>query len=95
MTYPDEMFDAAELTEKERQVLQIAKDAIERNAPAFKALAEMERNELIDKAIDELGWIVMGGQDGEEFYNSVLFIRKVLQSLKTTTTLKDFNLGDK
>jgi hypothetical protein len=95
MTYPDEMFDAAELTEKERQVLQIAKDAMERNAPAFKALAEMERNELIDKAIDELGWIVMGGQDGEEFYNSVLFIKKVLQSLKTTTTLKDFNLGDK
>ena len=95
MTYPDEMFDAAELTEKELQVLQIAKDAMERNAPAFKALAEMERNELIDKAIDELGWIVMGGQDGEEFYNSVLFIKKVLQSLKTTTTLKDFNLGDK
>ena len=95
MTYPDEMFEEAERREKENQVLQLAKDAIEHNAPEFKTLAEMERNELIDKAIDELGWIVIGGQDGAEFYNSILFIRKVLESLKTTTTLKDFNLGDK
>lgn len=70
------------LTEKEREVLEIAKQAIENNAPAFKRLAEIEKNELIDKAIEELGWIVAGGQDGEEFYNSILFIKKVLERCK-------------
>lgn len=78
-----------ELTEKEKKVLEIAKQAIENNAPAFKKLAEIERNELIDRAIDELGWIVMGGQDGNEFYNSILFIKQVLQSLKTDTEYQD------
>lgn len=80
--YPDEFFEEAVRREKENQVLEIAKQAIENNAPAFKRLAEIEKNELIDKAIEELGWIVMGGQDGEEFYNSILFIKKVLERCK-------------
>jgi len=80
--YPDEMFEEAARREKENQVLEIAKQAIENNAPAFKRLAEIEKNELIDKAIEELGWIVAGGQDGEEFYNSILFIKQVLERCK-------------
>lgn len=80
--YPDEMFEEAARREKENRVLEIAKQAIENNAPAFKRLAEIEKNELIDKAIEELGWIVMGGQDGEEFYNSILFIKQVLERCK-------------
>ena len=71
-----------QMTDKEKEVLEIAKQAIENNAPAFKRLAEIEKNELIDKAIEELGWIVAGGQDGEEFYNSILFIKKVLERCK-------------
>ena len=80
--YPDEMFEEAERREKENQVLEIAKRCIENNAPAFKQLAEIEKDELIDQAIEELGWIVMGGQDGEEFYNSILFIKQVLERCK-------------
>lgn len=80
--YPDAMFEEAARREKENQVLEIAKQAIEKNAPAFKRLAELEKNELIDKAIEELGWIVAGGQDGEEFYNSILFIKQVLERCK-------------
>ena len=42
----------------------------------------MTNNELIDQAIEELGWIVAGGQDSEEFYNSILFIKQVLEKCK-------------
>jgi predicted ribosome quality control (RQC) complex YloA/Tae2 family protein len=80
--YPDEMFEEAERREKENQVLQIAKDLIEQHGDAMKALAEIEKDELIDQAIEELGWIVAGGQDGEEFYNSINFIKRVLERCK-------------
>jgi hypothetical protein len=80
--YPDEMFEEAERREKENQVLQIAKDLIDQHGDAMTALAEIEKNELIDRAIEELGWIVAGGQDGEEFYNSINFIKRVLERCK-------------
>ena len=41
-----------------------------------------ERRELINEALEELNAIVMGGQDTREFYQSVTYIRKVLESLK-------------
>ena len=47
MTYPDAMFDEAERKEKEKKVLQIAKDAMEKHDEAFKKLARIERAERI------------------------------------------------
>ena len=41
-----------------------------------------ERRELINEALEELNAIVMGGQDTREFYNSVSYIRNVLERLK-------------
>ena len=93
--YPDEMFEEAERREKENKVLEIAKQCIEEHKEAFQHLAAIERQELAKKSFDELtkdqriqlaleeiDWIVIGGQDGEEFYGSIQFIRKVLKSLK-------------
>ena len=45
----------------------------------FKDLTDQERIKL---ALEELDWIVVGGQDGEEFYNSIQFIRRVLKSFR-------------
>ena len=45
----------------------------------FKDLTDQERIQL---ALEEVDWIVIGGQDGEEFYNSIQFIRRVLKSFR-------------
>jgi len=83
--YPDEMFEEAErreLEQKHEEILQIARDLIDQHGDAMTVLAEIEKDELIDQAIEELGWIVAGGQDGEEFYNSINFIKRVLERCK-------------
>ena len=67
---------------KEKKVLEIAKQCIEEHKEAFQHLAEIERKDLIDYALEELNAIVMGGQDTREFYQSVTYIRQVLESLK-------------
>ena len=92
--YPDEMFEEAERREKENKVLDIAKNIMEENKEAFQHLAAIERKEFAEKdfedltrdqkiqlALEEIDWIVIGGQDGEEFYGSIEFLRKVLRSL--------------
>ena len=79
---------------KEKKVLDIAKNIMEENKEAFQHLAAIERKEFAEKdfedltreqkiqlALEEIDWIVIGGQDGEEFYGSIQFIRKVLKSL--------------
>ena len=81
---------------KEKQVLDIARNLMEENKEAFQHLAAIERKELAEKgfeklttnekiqlALEEIDWIVIGGQDGEEFYGSIQFLRKVLRSLVT------------
>ena len=93
--YPDEMFEEAERREKENKVLDIARNLMEENKEAFQHLAAIERKEFAKKdfedltrdqkiqlALEEIDWIVIGGQDGEEFYNSIQFLRKVLRSLR-------------
>ena len=93
--YPDEMFEEAERREKENQVLDIAKNIMEENKEAFQHLAAIERKEFAERdfedltreqkiqlALEEIDWIVIGGQDGEEFYGSIQFLRKVLRSLR-------------
>ena len=54
----------------------------ERRELAKKSFEELTREERIKLALEEVDWIVIGGQDGEEFYNSIQFIRKVLKSLR-------------
>ena len=56
-------------------------DAAERQELAKKSFEELTREERIKLALEELDWIVIGGQDGREFYSSIMFIRKVLKSL--------------
>ena len=82
--------------QKENQVLDIAKNLMEENKEAFQHLAAIERKEFAEKdfedltrdqkiqlALEEIDWIVIGGQDGQEFYGSIQFLRKVLRSLGT------------
>ena len=56
-------------------------DAAARQELAKKSFEELTRDERIKLALEEVDWIVIGGQDGEEFYGSIQFIRKVLKSL--------------
>ena len=54
---------------------------MDRQELAKKSFEELTREERIKLALEEVDWIVIGGQDGQEFYGSIQFIRKVLKSL--------------
>ena len=56
--------------------------AAARQELAKKSFEDLTREERIKLALEEVDWIVIGGQDGQEFYGSIQFIRKVLKSLK-------------
>ena len=56
----------------------------ERRELANKTFEELTKDEKIKLALEELAAIVMGGQDGEEYYNSIKFIKDVLESFKNT-----------
>ena len=58
-------------------------DEAYRRELANKSFEELTKDEKIRLALEEVDWIVIGGQDGEEFYGSIQFIRKVLKSLGT------------
>jgi len=45
-------------------------------------LKDFSRNERIELAEKEIAYIVMGGQDGREYANSIAFILQVLDSLR-------------
>ena len=45
-------------------------------------LQELTRNERIELAEKEIAYIVMGGQDGREYANSIAFVLQVLDSLR-------------
>ena len=57
-------------------------DAAERQELAKKPFKDLTDQERVQLALEELDWIVIGGQDGEEFYNSIQFIRRVLKSFR-------------
>jgi hypothetical protein len=59
----------------------------ERRELANKSFEELTTNEKIQLALEEVDWIVIGGQDGQEFYGSIQFLRKVLRSLRTPDKL--------
>ena len=54
----------------------------ERRELANKTFEELTKDEKIKLALEELAAIVMGGQDGEEYYNSIKFIKDVLESFR-------------
>jgi len=87
----EEMMEIAKQREAENEVI-VAKvsdedlekvmDAAARQELAKKSFEELTRDEKIKLALEEVDWIVIGGQDGQEFYGSIQFIRKVLRSLR-------------
>jgi hypothetical protein len=92
----EEMLEEAARREAENKALAALDNLMEENKEAFQHLAAIERQELAEKgfeelttnekiqlALEEIDWIVIGGQDGEEFYGSIQFLRKVLRSLVT------------
>jgi glucose-6-phosphate 1-dehydrogenase len=58
------------------------KKELERMRLANKTFEELTKDEKIQLALEELAAIVMGGQDGEEYYNSIKFIKDVLESFR-------------
>jgi hypothetical protein len=58
-------------------------DEAYRRELANKSFEELTKDQKIQLALEEIDWIVIGGQDGEEYYNSITFIRRVLKSLRT------------
>ena len=90
----DEMIEIAMKREEANKVItakiseedyQKVLDLAARQELAKKTFDELTKNEKIKLALEELAAIVMGGQDGEEFYGSIQFIRKVLRSLVDNT----------
>jgi hypothetical protein len=75
----DEMFEEAARREA---AMKAVEKLYEENGDALKRLAEIEKEELINEALEELNAIVLGGQNTREFYLSVSHIRNVLERLK-------------
>ena len=76
--YPDEMFEEAERREKLNAGFKQDQDGNWYRP----TLQELTRNERITLAEKEIAYIVMGGQDGREYANSIAFILQVLDSLR-------------
>ena len=76
--YPDEMFEEAERREK----LNAGFKQNENGEWYRPELKDLTRNERIELAEKEIAYIVMGGQDGREYADSIAFILIVLDSLK-------------
>ncbi len=76
--YPDSMFEEAERREKLNAGF---KQDVDGNWYR-PTLQELTRNERIELAEKEIAYIVMGGQDGREYANSIAFILQVLDSLR-------------
>ena len=85
--YPDAMFEEAERREK----LNAGFKQNENGEWYRPTLQELTRNERIELAEKEIAYIVMGGQDGREYANSIAFLLQVLDSLrdKEDTEWKD------
>jgi len=76
--YPDAMFEEAERREK----LNAGFKQDENGEWYRPTLQELTRNERIELAEREIAYIVMGGQDGLEYANSIAFVLQVLDSLR-------------
>ncbi len=76
--YPDSMFEEAERREKLNAGFKQDADGNWYRP----TLQELTRNERIELAEKEIAYIVMGGQDGREYANSIAFLLQVLDSLR-------------
>ena len=76
--YPDSMFEEAERREK----LNAGFKQDENGEWYRPTLQELTRNERIELAEKEIAYMVMGGQDGREYANSIAFLLQVLDSLR-------------
>ena len=76
--YPDYLFEESERREKLNAGFKQDQDGNWYRP----TLQELTRNERITLAEKEIAYIVMGGQDGREYANSIAFILQVLDSLK-------------
>ena len=76
--YPDEMFEEAERREK----LNAGFKQDENGEWYRPELKDLTRNERIELAEKEIAYIVMGGQDGREYADSIAFVLMVLDSLR-------------
>ena len=76
--YPDEMFEEAERREKLNAGFKQDADGNWYRP----TLQELTRNERIELAEKEIAYMVMGGQDGREYANSIAFLLQVLDSLR-------------
>ena len=85
--YPDAMFEEAERREK----LNAGFKQNENGEWYRPTLQELTRNERIELAEKEIAYMVMGGQDGREYADSIAFLLQVLDSLrdKEDTEWKD------
>ena len=85
MTHEEMLEEAARreaiVTKVSEEDFEKVMDAAARQELTKKSFEDLTREERIKLALEEVDWIVIGGQDGEEFYNSIQFIRKVLRSL--------------
>ena len=79
--YPDAMFEEAERREKLNAGFKQDADGNWYRP----TLQELTRNDRIELAEKEIAYIVMGGQDGREYANSIAFILQVLDSLRDET----------
>jgi hypothetical protein len=89
--YSGAMEQLAEIEKQEREAMlaKVSKldyskvlNAMEGKEPVYKTLDEMTREERVDAGIQEITYLVMGGQDGREYANSISFIIQVLDSLR-------------
>ena len=78
----EEMMEEAARREAENKALEALDKLYDENGDALQQLSVIERQELINEALEELNAIVLGGQNTREFYLSISHIRNVLERLK-------------
>ncbi len=79
----NEAINAKVSDEDYQKVLDATKTAMDNYKPEPpKPLSEMTREERVEAGIQEIWWIVQGGQDGREYADSIAFVIQVLDSLR-------------
>ena len=81
----EEMLSVAAQREAENKALEALDKLYDENGDALQQLSVIERQELINEALEELNAIVLGGQNTREFYLSISHIRNVLERLRDNT----------
>jgi hypothetical protein len=78
----DALKQLAEIEREEREKLNAGFKQDENGNWYRPTLQELTRNERIELAEKEIAYMVMGGQDGREYANSIAFLLQVLDSLR-------------